>query len=332
MHKHSQHVSLYARMSMKLKHLVQSIHNQSAYPRFKRTSDTTIRRENPYLSLFLDSQATAETCKKTFNWDQYGIRSPYVIFITGRCGSTLLTGLIKDTHLAGDPNEHFNIASVKNFLPISLTAYLEHMIRQTSSNGFFGVEIDWIHLGLLDPILDFAGTFPPEKTIFFYMTRRDIVAQAWSFASAKATGIWQNYLATTDSQVSPPSTLSLDDNSIWHEIMLILEAEMRFEQFFKRNRIKPTRIDYEMLITSKRDVLGLVLQKIGCDIESIAAKTDEIKDQTLKIPRDQFVSILTFRKKYADLLSTVESVRGSNYDFIQSRLRKEGIDWGNLNC
>lgn len=331
MHKHSQHISLYARMSMKLKHLVPSIHNQRAYPGFKRISDRTIRRENPYLSLFLDSQATAETRPKTFNWDHYGIRSPYVIFITGRCGSTLLTHLIRDTHLAGDPNEHFNINRVKNFAPISLTAYLEDVIRQTSSNGFFGVEIDWIHLGLLDPILDFTGTFPPEKTRFFYMTRRDIVSQAWSFASAKSTGIWQNYIATTNSEVSSPTTLSLNDNNIWHEIMLILEAEMRFEQFFKRNRIKPTRIDYEMLITSKRNVLGLVLEKIGCDIESIAAQTEQIVDKILKIPRDQFVSILTFRKKYADLLSTVERVRGSNYDLIQSRLRKQGIDWGNLN-
>ncbi|MEY4352745.1 MAG: hypothetical protein RLZZ609_986 [Cyanobacteriota bacterium] len=59
--------------------------------------------------------------------------------------------------------------------------------------------------------------------------------------------------------MSHSGTLALSDKQICHEILLILEAEMRFEQFFKRHRIKPTRIDYEMLMTSRRDVLGLML-------------------------------------------------------------------------
>jgi LPS sulfotransferase NodH len=317
---------------MSIKHWFRSFLDGQFSPRLLRMRDRPIRDDNPLLSLFSDGQTIAETGAKTLDWDNYGIRSPYIIFITGRCGSTLLTHLIRDTRLAGNPTEHFNIDWVKKFSPITSADFLERAIREASNNGFFGFEIDWIHLRFLDPFLDFTSTFSAETTKFFYMTRRDILAQALSYASAKATGIWQNYSATTDSNVSRPTAAqALDDQAVWREIMLILESEMRFEQFFKRNRIKPIRIDYEMLIASKRDVLGLVLLNIGCDIESIAAKTDKMVDKTLKIPRDQFVFSLTFRERYADLLSSVERVRGSNHDAIQSQLRKQGIDWGNLN-
>lgn len=308
---------------MNLMHFLRSFKLHQFCPRCKRVSDT--EGSNPLLSLFINRHASDETCNNTFDWSQYGIKSPYVIFFTGRCGSTLLTRLIKDTHLAGDPNEFFNIGYVKTYSPMPLHAYLAEIVRTTSSNGFFGLEIDWIHLRFLDYILDFAGIFPPEKTTFFYMTRRDIVAQAWSFASAKATGVWQSYRATSDPHISHPTTQILDDRTIWHEIILILEAEMKFEKFFKRYRIKPTRIDYEMLMTSRRDVLGLVLLDIGCEIESIAAKTDQIVDQTLKIQRDNFDAILNFRHKHKDLLSAAENVRGSNYIAVQRSLRKRGI-------
>lgn len=317
-----------------MKHLFRSFLDGQFFPGFQRIRDRSLRHDNPLLSLFLDGQTIAETGATTLNWADYGIRSPYVIFITGRCGSTLLTRLIRDTRLAGNPTEHFNINWLKQSSPTTFAAYLDRIIRQSSSNGFFGFEIDWFNLRFLDHFLDFTSTFSVETAKFFYMTRRDILAQALSYASAKATGIWQIYSDTTDSnvsRVSRPRAQALDDQAVWHEIMLILEAELKLEQFFQRNRLKPIRIDYEMLITSKRDVLGLVLLNIGCDIEAIAAKTDEIVDKTLKIPRDQFVLSLTFRERYADLLSCVERVRGSNYDAIQSQLRKQGIDWGKLN-
>ncbi|MFN7630500.1 MAG: Stf0 family sulfotransferase [Cyanobacteriota bacterium] len=313
-------------MIKNLKQLYQSLQGSQLGPDHKQKNQTCIKQENPFLELFADEPATSASCKTTFDWSRSSIKSSYVIFITGRCGSTLLTRLIRATQLAGDPNEYFNVNYIKkSYSGGTLSSYLDQVVRTTSSNGSFGFEIDWIHLCFLEPLLDFDIVFPPVHTTFFYMTRRDIVAQAWSFASAKATGIWQNYAATKDVTASHSSTPALYDKDIWHEILLILEAELRFEQFFKRYRIKPTRIDYEMLMASRRDVLGLMLLKIGCDPESIVAHTDQIIDQTLKIPRDQFASILNFRCKYANLLSAVQSVRGSNYVSIQRSLKKQGL-------
>ncbi len=313
-------------MIRSLKQLCRSFHGSPLVSNLKQKNHRSIKEENPFLALFADGHATGPPCNTAFDSSGSAIKSSYIIFITGRCGSTLLTRLIKATQLAGDPNEYLNIDYIKRARwRGSLSAYLKEIIRRTASNGCFGLEIDWIHLRFLEPLLDFELVFPPVQTTFFYMTRRDIVAQAWSFASAKTTGVWQNYADTIASSMSHSDTIALSDKQIWHEILLILEAEMRFEQFFKRHHIKPTRIDYEMLMTSRRDVLGLMLLKLGCDLESIVAHTDQIIDQTLKIPRDQFASTLHFRSKYANLLAAVQSMRGSNYVAIQRCLERQGL-------
>lgn len=148
-----------------------------------------------------------------------------------------------------------------------------------------------------------------------------VLARASLALKLQESGIIMQPLHNISHSVTP----TLSDHEVWHEILLILEAEMRFEQFFKRHRIKPTRIDYEMLMTSRRDVLGLMLLKIGCNLESIVTHTDQLIDQTLKIPRDQFAPSLHFRCKYANLLSAVQSVRGSNYVAIQRCLKRQGL-------
>ncbi|MFM7640673.1 MAG: Stf0 family sulfotransferase [Cyanobium sp.] len=313
-------------MIRNLKQLYRSFQGFPRVSHLKQENDRCSKEENPFLALFADGHPVGAPRNAVFDWSGSTINASYIVFITGRCGSTLLTHLIKATQLAGDPNEYLNINYIKKARwRGSLSAYLEEIVRTTSSNGFFGFEIDWIHLRFLEPLLDFVVVFPPAHTTFFYMTRRDIVAQAWSFASAKATGVWQNYADTADPNISHSATTTISDHQIWHEILLILEAEMRFEQFFKLYRIKPTRIDYEMLMTSRRDVLGLMLLKIGCDLDSIVSHTDQIIDQTLKIPRDQFASILNFRSKYANLLSAVENVRGADYVAIQRCLKSQGL-------
>jgi LPS sulfotransferase NodH len=283
---------------------------------------------DPLLTLFSKSRAEGRRNRIAFNWDQYGVGSPYVIFITGRCGSTLLSNLIKDTHLAGAPEEYFNedfVASInKDASEHTLMSYLRHVVEKDSVRGSFGLEIDWFRLRQLLSAIDFLAVFPSKMTTFFYMTRRDIVEQAWSFATAKATGVWQHY---SDEQIemSPRDVPDLVDQIIWSEIMLLLEAEMQMEGFFSRNKIKPIRIDYEGLITSKKNTLALVLLNIGCDIESIAGKVDQVKDRNLKMPDKNFENMLAFRAKYRDLLFEVENSRGSNYTSLRYKLKLMGL-------
>jgi LPS sulfotransferase NodH len=277
----------------------------------------------PLLALFPESQSLLGRKKRiSYNWDLHGISHPYAIFITGRCGSTLLTNLIKDMQLAGAPEEYFNVKLVSRLNSTlgakTLASYFDSIVQSGSCGGSFGVEIDWVHLRQLEKGIDFTSLFPVHKSTFFYMTRRDIVAQAWSYATAKATGLWQRY--SDKPQISATIPLpALDDKSIWAEINLLLEAEFQMEQFFIKKLIKPIRIDYEGLLASKKDVLGWVLLNIGCDTNSIIDKLDQVHDRTLKIQSNNFEQMLAFRAKYNRLLADVQQLRGSDY----SRIRRE---------
>lgn len=287
--------------------------------------DETRKNPNPLLAEFQDSSDLGLSLTD-FDWQMHGVHIPYVVFITGRCGSTLLSNMIKDTQLAGVPDEYFNegfIASYnKKFAAATFEAYFSATVDGFSSNWRFGFEIDWYRLRHFEKIVDFANIFPSNRSIFFYMTRRDILAQAWSYATAKATGVWHQFADSPDAS-APQTQPILDDESVWREIILLLEAEMQMESFFHRYSISPIRTDYEMLISNKRSVLGLVLSNIGCSVESIVENTGHVTDRTSKMPNDNFAEMLSFQRKYAGLLADVQKARGSNYDVIRQKLREK---------
>jgi LPS sulfotransferase NodH len=298
------------------------------YSGFRKILYAIAKRTNSLLAQFPDDQIAGKSVGIHFDWSDYSISTPYVIFITGRCGSTLLSNLIKDTQLAGAPEEYFNVDNISrlniSYQAKSFLSYLRSIVESSKCRGRFGSEIDWWQLRQLDRVFSFQGIFPPAKTKFFYMTRRDIVAQAYSFAAAKSTGIWHHYSGTPTIEVGKPSP-SLTDQRIWGEILLLLESEMQMERFFTQKAIKPIRLDYEMLMTSRMNVLALVLLNLGCDVDSIIRQADSIVDRTLKNPRDNFAQILAFRAKYSDLLTAVENARGCSYAAIRWQLGILGL-------
>jgi len=298
------------------------------YSVLRKILGTIAKRANPLLAQFPEDQIAGKSAGIHFDWSEYGISTPYVIFITGRCGSTLLSNLIKDTHLAGAPEEYFNVDNIsrlnRRYRAKSFLSYLQNIVESSKCRGRFGSEIDWWQLRQLDLIFGFSGIFPPAKTKFFYMTRRDIVAQAYSFAAAKSTGIWHHYSGTPTIEAGNPSP-SLTDKRIWGEIVLLLESEKQMERFFTQNAIKPIRLDYEMLMASRMNVLKLILLNLGCDVDSIIRQADITTDRTHKDPRDNSQQILAFRSKYSNLLTAVENARGCSYAAVRLQLRILGL-------
>ena len=284
---------------------------------------------SPLLALFPESQVSLGRQERiAFDWHRHDITTPYVIFFTGRCGSTLLTNLIKDTQLAGAPEEYFNVklaSRLNTFIGAqSFASYLESIVQTGSCSGSFGVEIDWLQLRQLECGIDFMSIFPPHKAVFFYMTRRDIVAQAWSYATAKKSGVWQRYADKPNSGVLS-SAVPLNDQLIWAEIILVLEKEFQLERYFLQNQIKPIRLDYEGLMTSRKDVLAWVLINIGCDTTLTIDKADQASDRILKIQANNSRHILGFRARYKSLITQVEDVRGSDYTSISNALRLSAL-------
>jgi hypothetical protein len=93
-------------MIRNLKQLYQSFQGFPLVSNLKQKNQRCSKEENPFLALFADGQPIGAPCNTAFDWNGSTINSSYIIFITGRCGSTLLTHLIKSTQLAGDPDEY----------------------------------------------------------------------------------------------------------------------------------------------------------------------------------------------------------------------------------
>jgi hypothetical protein len=110
-------------MIRKLQLLCRSLWNDQLNSKLKPKSDRVIKEEHVFVSLFTDGHAARASRRRlltAFDSSGSAIKSSYIIFITGRCGSTLLTRLIKATQLAGDPDEYLNIDYIKRFVGVDL--------------------------------------------------------------------------------------------------------------------------------------------------------------------------------------------------------------------
>ena len=64
-------------------------------------------RANPLLAVFPELRE-ARYGGSGYDWRGAGVDSVYVIYIAGRCGSTLLTHYLEDSRICGRPHEFFN--------------------------------------------------------------------------------------------------------------------------------------------------------------------------------------------------------------------------------
>jgi LPS sulfotransferase NodH len=221
---------------------------------------------------------------RAFDWTGAGVAQPYVIFVTGRCGSTLLTHLIAASGLAGNPDEFFNEERIGELAAEwgtgDFAAYFAEVVRRSVSNRRFGFEIDPFRFEQLRELVSFADLFPPRRTVFFWMTRRDVVGQGWSYAMAKKTGLWHRFADGSEKRLPAAGGEAPSDAEWWREIILVLQGERIMEDFFAAARITPYRLDYEMLVTDRRRAVVGVLQALSCGPDEIARHLTAPADHT----------------------------------------------------
>ena len=202
---------------------------------------------------------------RNVDWPAHGVTHPYVIFMTGRCGSTWLTSILKNTGLAGNPGEFFNndVAKRDCRTTSGLGDYFLSVVDRESSNGRFGVEIDAIRLKQIEIFIDWPSVFPAESAATFFLYRRDILAQAWSWVSAKKSGLWHiraNHTQPASSDDALPS-----EDELAKEIVRIRECEEYLEAFFQEQGYEPHYLDYESLVTELPTEIATILKKLAVD-------------------------------------------------------------------
>lgn len=291
-----------------------------------RTLENTPIAANPLLAAFQDLEGQANSPRlESFDWREHGVSIPYVIFIAGRCGSTLLTHLLKASGLCGIPDEFFNNSHYYNVFVRAKTfsEYFSGVVRMHSSHGRFGFQIDPLRFVHLKQSIDFFNVFPRPTTPLFWMTRRDIVAQAWSFAKAKITGVWHAHQLGLVTDVADKRIVT--DRDIWREIALILHSEQMMENFFSEYSLDPCRIDYEMLVADRNATVIRVMQRLDCPVTGVIdflARRHEGTERLIYPDRDAFIA--RFIAKFQVELEEIE-IRRKALDVgkLQKRLAAE---------
>ena len=194
----------------------------------------------------------------------------YAIFFVARSGSTWLADMLSRQRDLGKPREYLNINLVGRFAAQmnadTLTDYLALLRRKrVTANGVFGLKIDVSQLSALIAELPFAEAFPGH--VWFYLRRRNFVAQAISHYKATASGL--PHRRRNDSPVerqrleSAHARIGYDAGAITRHLADIVEAEKLGERLMAQFGIRPTRLIYEeMLAASPADVVGMVRRQV----------------------------------------------------------------------
>jgi trehalose 2-sulfotransferase len=205
--------------------------------------------------------------------------SSYFICATPRSGSTLLCGLLRSTGIAGRPQSYFRAPDEQRWADrwqiardsdgtLDYREYVESAMREgRSENGVFGARVMW---GTMDEIVVNLTTVYPELAPaviellnrafgplrFVYLSRRDDVAQAVSWARAEQTGFWQD----GDIHAGEPH---FDRRQIAGLIATINDHNAAWRRWFRSLAIRPLVVTYEDLVADMVGVTRSILDFLG---------------------------------------------------------------------
>lgn len=193
----------------------------------------------------------------------------YMVCATPRCGSSLLDEFLRNSGLAGNPDEYFSPKNQyllqRSWGKPGFADYVDEVVRRgTSANGVFGMKMMW---GYFDRFMcnvqrlaenrlrtkqsALYATFPDLS--FIWITRRDKVRQAVSHARARQTNIW-SVRSEQDRRVGKQPVFSFQQiDFMVRELYL---HDMAWQRYFAIHAIRPYTVVYEDFLI---DPLGIVL-------------------------------------------------------------------------
>jgi trehalose 2-sulfotransferase len=243
----------------------------------------------------------------------------YVIFITARSGSTWLTEMASRSGRLGVPQEWFNETWIQldqealDCRPPKLagTTDINSYIRKTvadyqSQNRIMGLELAFHQTRMLMELLEKPEYVVPRIT-FFYLRRRNLIAQAISLYRSAESGFFHSY------QQNPTLRKRFDSVSysaiqIQRYAKYLVECERQFEDLFQSCSIDPRRFFYEDL----RVALMRVLQWIERTITGQQVVYDSSLENGVIRPVSDNRNVIwesAFRQEHSEELRILEERR-----------------------
>ena len=204
----------------------------------------------------------------------------YMLAAIPRSGSTFFSHELWRTGGLGAPLEYPNLSVVGHLIDRlapdrDIHKYWSALKRaRTSPNGVFGYKI------FMSNMRDISRTDPelfkkvqPARAI--YLTRRDTLAQAVSYAKAIQTGAW-----FADVEYRRPPTFQ-EENLKRAELML--ESQHRFwEKYFEFTGVEVLRLTYEEVTADTSLAVSRVVDFLNVDLKNVRP----INVEKTKLQRD----------------------------------------------
>jgi LPS sulfotransferase NodH len=215
----------------------------------------------------------------------------YAICSTPRSGSHFLGQYLYATGNMGCPLEYFNRRNIVRWEERAGTAETgADVVRfiagiRTSPNGCFGIKAHYPHLRTLTrhiPIAEFVSAFA-----HIHIVRRDLLAQAISFARAEQTDDWISR--------GPASGRSAvyDSDLIRHCLVEIGRQNASWDYLFHAFGIRPLVVEYESLAADPpacvRRVAGFIGVDLPADTPIPGPRTSRQRDEESESWRDRFI-------------------------------------------
>ena len=208
----------------------------------------------------------------------------YLICATPRSGSTLLCGLLNSSGVAGHPASYFNSKSLHDYAGDWRIARPrdgridEAFVRAArtagkTSNGVFGGRIMAETLPELIGGLTAAASTPAATDLellsaqfgrleFVHLRRRDVVAQAVSWARSLQTHFWHPGEAVLPGGQDP----HYDEELIGRLVTTIERVEADWAAWFTSHSVTPCEVTYEELAADPLHTAQKVLDYLGLNI------------------------------------------------------------------
>lgn len=197
-------------------------------------------------------------------------RKTYAILFTPRSGSSWLTSILTETKAMGTPGEWFNPdlmdSSSRSKGARDLDQFIEAISRHEIHGGIFGFEMT---LHQLDAVFDSPEHFMSRfsDAHFFWLIRRDIVAQGVSLHKMAQTNIAHAPGANPEAIAQSDAAYHYNAREIKRWISHIRAAEIETELMITRFGLKPVCLSYEQITAAGAngaakifaDVLGVDL-------------------------------------------------------------------------
>jgi trehalose 2-sulfotransferase len=215
----------------------------------------------------------------------------YFVCGTPRAGTSLLTGLLKGTGIAGRPEEYFWRDDMpfwaKRWNTSTFAEYLPAAIRGgTTSNGVFGAKLMW---GYMDDFLGrlraltgadagsdralIEGVF--SHSAFIWVWRADVVVQAVSWAKAIQTGVWYDHPGA-----APRAHARFDFDQIESLAHEAAEHNRAWRRWFTANQIVPFAVRYEDLVSDKVGLARRVFAFLGLEASERVSIVEQTRRQS----------------------------------------------------